>query len=476
MVIFEGHEIVVHRNEHSGKYVVVTFCPSGISQHATTGFFAEPPLNKAKIPAIGITSKQDFWFISSEEAEWLPLVQKEISNFEKVVVLGCSMGGHAAIRLADALNADVVLAMSPKWSLDRNECDHIDIKYEKENFRDAMLGMGLRRRGGRARIIIAYDPHDAVDSYHAATIVEHVDQVSEVKLFHIGHGIVDFISGTINTQKIVNASLTFDIPHIVSVISKIKRSHPHTIKKIFEKFTEKKPLLCFKLLKILRDRGIDYLPLIKDSTISGRLSYHLRREGRRDESYAVLQWLDAVTLPPAVKRERDYTFRNQSRCYLLSYHGLMLVYDIREKCLRGQRLIFPETGCVPVHITLQTEDLYLKLLFDDAEYFLVIQDGKIELDRYYDRASVLRLAESRAEEWMEQFNAEMDERGYVVASRLGFIVVFSEGDVWLDSKNDRTFESFVLIPAPDTDWHDYDAPSGSEPESDAISALGSVMG
>ncbi|WP_122040013.1 hypothetical protein [Asaia bogorensis] len=453
MILFEGKEIVVHRNEYHEDYIVITFCPAGISQHAISGFFAETPLNKSKIPAIGVTMKRDYWFISEEENEWLPVIQREISGISKVIVVGCSMGGHAAIRLADSLNADVVLAMSPKWSLDRNECDHIEDRYEKENFRDAMLGMGLRQQEVKARIIVIYDPHNEVDSYHAAMIAKHVDRVSEAKLFHVGHGIVDFISGTNNTKKIINASLTCDIPRIVKVISDIKRSHPATIRLILEKYIEKKPLLCYRLLQTIRQRSDSYLAVVKDSKIAGRLSYHLRRRNHRDESYMVLKWLDSCTLPPAVGRKRDYMFRNQSRCNLLSFHGLMLVYDVKNKCLKGQHLIFPESGCIPVHITIDAGDLYLKLCFDGSEYFLVIRDGNVDLDKCYDRSSVFRLVESRSEAWMAHFNAGIDERGYVVASRLGFVVVFPGGDVWLDCKSDQTFESVVLIPAPETNGH-----------------------
>ena len=450
MIIFDGQEIVVHRNNHFGDYLVITFCPAGVSENSRSGFFAESPLNKLKIPSVGITAKYDYWFISDEESEWLPLVQEIAAEYKKVIVIGCSMGAHAAIRLSAALRANIVLALSPKWSLDRNECSHIDDRYTESNFRDSMRGMGLREHHTHGKIFLLYDPLDNIDAYHSQKIKENIKSTIEIRLFHIGHGIIDFISGSSNMKKILDSSISENTYEIIKTICEIKRKHPRTVGFMLECFCERKPLLSYRAFeKVKADKSHKYASVMKESRIAGRLPYFLRRAGYRDESYSVIEALDSAVLPGSVRRERDYTPpRGNKEYHLLSYHGFSLVYDIRAQCLRGQCIAFPDSGCVPVSVFPDSENIYLKIKFDGREYYLITDENGVSVSPDYNKDSVFRLVESRAQEWFAHFNATTDERGYAIASRHGLVIMFPDGTVGLNCRNDHKFESFVLLPAP----------------------------
>lgn len=449
MIIFEGNEIVVHSNNHSGNTIVITFCPSGISEHAKTGFFAEIPLENLKVPAIGITALQDFWFLSEEEAEWLPLVQEIITKFEKVILIGCSMGAHAAIRLSEPLRADIVLAMSPKWSLDRSECEFIADRYVETNFRESMRGMGLRSASGSAKIFTLFDPNEEVDAYHARMISIHIDRIHEIKLFHVGHGIVDFISGTDNMLKILRECEVGNVGDIVQTISKIKRRHPNTLGLLIELFCEKKPLLLFFVIrKVFIEDNKSYISLFKKTKHLGRLNYFLKRKGCVEEARNIITMMEKQNLPSVFERTR-LNQSGGSQFNLVSFHGYILAYNIEESCLCGDDIVFPKNFCLPVLVNLNDQDAYLKINFDGASYFVCSDGNSTILKKYLDKTVALRIAETRATKWFSQVNANKEDRGYVVAGQKGLGVMFEDGRVWLDCKTDHDFESFVLLPVPD---------------------------
>ncbi|MFT0859520.1 alpha/beta hydrolase [Ancylobacter sp. G4_0304] len=118
-IVFESEELSVIKTPGRREDVVfVTFEPlvPGERQPGREGF-GEAFFAKRGFTAYHFISESNLWYQYPEMPELLAAIRAEIPPGARVVAYGHSMGGYAAIRFADALRADAVLAFSPQASL-----------------------------------------------------------------------------------------------------------------------------------------------------------------------------------------------------------------------------------------------------------------------------------------------------------------------------------------------------------------------
>lgn len=110
----------------------VTFTPFADVLDLEKKGFAEDFLRKRNISAIHVISKENTWYQDRCMPDVSALIRKAAAG-RRIVTYGSSMGGYAAIRFADWLGADRVIAISPQgavnpqiahweglWTIERN--------------------------------------------------------------------------------------------------------------------------------------------------------------------------------------------------------------------------------------------------------------------------------------------------------------------------------------------------------------------
>lgn len=107
-IVFEGDELVVHYHQAETDYILVTFEGAHEHEHATSAFFGKPVIEKLGISCVGITAKANHWYLSKETKTAQEYTRDITKKFPKVIIIGNSMGGHAALAWSKFLNADTV--------------------------------------------------------------------------------------------------------------------------------------------------------------------------------------------------------------------------------------------------------------------------------------------------------------------------------------------------------------------------------
>jgi hypothetical protein len=189
--LFANGEIAVrHRPAGDAMRHVVTFD----HYHDHPGFdrpaFAEDFLQQRGIAATHVLTRDNRWFQYAEIDAILAAVRGTVREGANVLAYGSSMGGYAALRFADAVGAQRVLALSPQYSVDPR------VVPEDRRWRSAQRRIRFRPElNGRiacaAEVTILYDPH-GLDGLHVARVAADVP-VRRVRVRHAGHPVGTFL-------------------------------------------------------------------------------------------------------------------------------------------------------------------------------------------------------------------------------------------------------------------------------------------
>ena len=120
----------------------------------------------------------------------LAAVRGTIADGAVVLAYGSSMGGYAAIRFADRVGAQRVLALSPQYSVDPR------VVPQDRRWRSAQRRIRFRPElngpiGCAAEVTIVYDPC-SLDGHHVERIARDV-AVRRVRIRHAGHPVGTFL-------------------------------------------------------------------------------------------------------------------------------------------------------------------------------------------------------------------------------------------------------------------------------------------
>ena len=142
---------------------------------------------------LSIKTKANDWFINPDTRALEPVLAALAGQFDRVQMLGFSMGAYAAFRFAAALRARSVLAVSPQVSIDPELAPH-ERRYPAEAARfDPVLGdLGPVASPGLGGLILL-DPFIAADLAHARALQVLFPAVRLVRLGFGGHPAFDII-------------------------------------------------------------------------------------------------------------------------------------------------------------------------------------------------------------------------------------------------------------------------------------------
>ncbi|WP_419895949.1 hypothetical protein [Roseomonas sp. USHLN139] len=147
--------------------LLIAFAPLG----ARRGPWDEAFLAGFGASLVTLVDYRGCWYRAEEMAQLLPALRALAAQHRRVVLLGAGMGGHAALRHAAALRADLTLAFSAPYSMDPEMLGGLQGHQLRRHYQ-AWLHRGVRVRPEelQGRVLLFFDPLLAEDRRQAALI------------------------------------------------------------------------------------------------------------------------------------------------------------------------------------------------------------------------------------------------------------------------------------------------------------------
>jgi tetratricopeptide (TPR) repeat protein len=190
--LFRSADVLVRRvNGHGGACCVVTFDSFTDFRTLDRPGFAEHFLSSHGIDAIHVIPRDNDWYQHPDMAEAMSRIHAATRDYARVVTYGSSMGAYAAIRLAGLAGANVVLALSPQYSIDRSL-----VPWERRWIESSALFRPVWERDLPLPQVdeayVLYDPNDD-DRRHIALLARKI-RFTPVHVQGGGHPVTGFLA------------------------------------------------------------------------------------------------------------------------------------------------------------------------------------------------------------------------------------------------------------------------------------------
>lgn len=184
---------------------VVSFDSYGRGRPVDRPGFGESYLQSRGMSAVVVLSRGDDWYQYPDMTKVLARIRDAVSGADRVMTYGSSMGGYAAIRFADAVGANAVLALSPQYSIDPAKVP-FELRWMQEARRIAWLPALDGPIRCRVRPVVAFDSKHPLDAQHAALIAKDTP-IDAVPLPWAGHPVTTYLSDAHLLTSLVPAVL-----------------------------------------------------------------------------------------------------------------------------------------------------------------------------------------------------------------------------------------------------------------------------
>lgn len=191
---------------------VVTFDNYSIGHGFDREGFAEAFLKAQGISAVHIMGRREDWYQYSEMPEVVSAVKTFLQGAERTITYGSSMGGYAALRFADLLDVDAVLALSPQYTINPTRVP-FEKRWLQDSERIVWMPHGEPPLPTRAQAVVVYDPA-SLDKLHVDLIARESTLVI-IPIRYSGHPsasmlaeqqmlsplLMDVLAGAVDSEK-----------------------------------------------------------------------------------------------------------------------------------------------------------------------------------------------------------------------------------------------------------------------------------
>lgn len=377
-IIFEDDAIRVIWRPGPADHVMVTF--AGLLKLANgRRFFADTPLRKLGIGAVGVVAKRGHWYPRAHMQAALPAIMARIAGHREVLAYGTSMGGHAALKHARLLGATHVIACGPQWSVDPAECEVAPSW--RRHFTPDMAGMGIRADDIAGRVFVLRDPWHADDERNARRIAALDPGISLIPVYGAGHGVVEVLAGTASLAGMIGACLAGDARAMAQRCRAAGRHNPSRIRKILRRAMIRHAELAIPAILRLDRQEVArrFRP-----HLAAILTWLLRHD-RAEEAIALYHATQELGVPSAARGELAAAMAALKPLspMLAVGPGRMLVYDAttdaiahRRGPLRlGEIALRPELRKGQLRLFCEADDLRLPVRLDRGGRLVIAGDG-----------------------------------------------------------------------------------------------------
>ncbi|MCQ8239647.1 hypothetical protein [Rhizosaccharibacter radicis] len=373
MIIFEGEELVVHHHRGRSQDLLVTFAPAYREDVAQEYYFCRSAVEQHSLNCIGINTKVRAYYATPEIEDAFRLVEQHAKGRRRIIVLGHSMGGWAALKFSRRLRADRVIVFAPTYSLDPDDLD-----FESEIHRKILIrnvaqhkivprpqhkGMGIRPEDCAGSITVIFDPNDGIDDYNVNMLRKRLPPFDELPFPNMGHDLASGFDQSDIMMQIVAAAEDSDLSRLRRVLVDVQRGSGHFIQHAIERSAWKHPLLTYRALQAKRVKQHKDYDKIITSGINGVLIYALFMRGWRSEAYKhFLLVMDKHigvrgAAPPDFETAEVAQLLRDYACLILSPHGGFLVFNSQSRQIYFDKAFFPARSILPVLIRIVGDDV-----------------------------------------------------------------------------------------------------------------------
>lgn len=214
-LLFEDphHRIELHRSEGNSRGLVYTFTPFMFSNLENEGFGVSF-LCGLGFDVVAFKCNNDSWY-QNLTSETLDQVFKLSDDYDFVATYGSSMGGYAAIAFSQSCCANLVLAISPQYTIQ----DDRDKRWKPQGDKITWQRRINKTTAAAECFVVIYDDHLKKDKLQVSLILENSSfkDVHEVKLPFSGHPAGHFLvqAGQLTNviSSILNGTYMIDVKY-----------------------------------------------------------------------------------------------------------------------------------------------------------------------------------------------------------------------------------------------------------------------
>lgn len=247
MIAYEDNEIRVIWHPGNSDFLAITFGDLATLANGVK-FAADTAIIKLEINCIGFMAKTPNWFPSDSMNAAIKSISPTLQRFKTRVTYGGSMGGYAALKYSNILQATSVIAFCPQWTLDSKECGSSQPGYQSF-YRESMSGMGIRPSDISGSLFLFYDPHHKEDAYHGSKIRSIESKAKFFPVRSADHYVTMILAGTTHLSKIFQLVINNDLDQLSALVGKIRRGHPRRKRILLSRLINSHPLLLEGILR-----------------------------------------------------------------------------------------------------------------------------------------------------------------------------------------------------------------------------------
>ncbi|WP_025824153.1 hypothetical protein [Asaia astilbis] len=434
MIIYEGESIVLHHEKGDSEFVLITFTGLNCEEVAKEYFSLKHTARKKNLTVFGFATKKPNWFLGKETDDAIETLNSLIDKQKKVIVFGLSMGGYAAIKHSKKLRASCVLSMSPKYSINPEEC--IIAENYRKYLTDDMENMSLKSGDISENTYILSDPHEKTDFYHTQLILNLSPSAKHIQTFYSDHVVYESLSGSEAMYTLIINAVNGNESDLRRSASTIRRHNSANIRNRFLRSYEKHPILAGIMLispKIMHLRNVDFI--FEHEVKICDLIYKLIFLDKREIALRLYSRLVSNTFAIKSKNGLGEINRRNDLPVVLDIHGNHLFYDFTEKKLTTGNLTSLTKGYFSV-ICNTIDGKMRPSIMIYGNLFPLVQCG--------DDVCIENKKESASNFVM--FFVYNYNRNYVfLKTRDGMATPLYENKVFMNTSVELDFEKFVLL-------------------------------
>ena len=374
-ISYEDEHIRVIYHPGEDENLVITFGDM-FSLAKDNFFFAENPISKRNLNAIGIMAKDRNWYPLESVKKAAEHITEYINKAHFITTYGGSMGGYAALKFSKLLSADRVISLVPQYSIDPSAIkDHRYNFYfnERNNANNE-----IRFEDLSGEIFITHDPAFAGDDQHVEQIKNLGYPITYLPLRFSMHGATTILASSSFIDEIVSAK-EMRPALLLSIYRERRHAVPSYIESLAEYLLRRRPAIALQLLATkLASNLIKDNQRVRNTLSSALLKNYASSKNTKD--YGVCKLLKIRC------KSKEATTHG---VHIKTTHGRILTYNALtrslmqsdEECIANSSFLHP--------IEINGHSGLVKVKFNEGESILVTQKNQVidiaDGDEYTDR-------------------------------------------------------------------------------------------
>ncbi len=160
-------EVIV--NHFATDYVFITFNEAYLTSDGHR-FWGDTLFDKIGVSAIGIVTTEPNWYPKLDLEQAIRAINSHVGD-RKVITYGHSQGGYGALKASAALNASIVIASGPQYSINPDDLEGNGHWYTKYYNRLLLNGTAIERDDLAGETYLLYDPFHETERYNINRIL-----------------------------------------------------------------------------------------------------------------------------------------------------------------------------------------------------------------------------------------------------------------------------------------------------------------